>query len=143
MRLYFNIFSLVLSSIMEQKVFIFMILFKLLYMLLLNRCTSSIDCLFCTFVLSNYTWDLLSNSNEWLRNNDAWENPKAVYVYDNICTVKSRALDRSTIQFWTLWAKDHSTYASNFPIINILEMFGCATNQDSLLFMTLWFFSSQ
>ena len=55
------------------------------------------------------TWDLLSNSNDWISNNDAWENPKAVYVYNKICTVKSRALDRSTIQFWTLLAKGHST----------------------------------
>ena len=82
------------------------------------------------------TWDLLSNSNDWISNNDAWENPKAVYVYNKICTVKSRALDRSTIQFWTLWAKDHSTYASNFTIINSLQMLGCATNQDSLLLVS-------
>ena len=52
---------------------------------------------------------------------------------------KLRAVDRSTIQFQKLPAKDHSTStkASNFPFINILKMFGCATYRDVLLLATL------
>ena len=45
-------------------------------------------------------------------------------------TLKLRAVDRSTIQFWTLCAK-----ASNLPLINSLKMFGCASNQDN----TWWY----
>ena len=52
-----------------------------------------------------------------------------------ILTVKSRAVDRSTIQFWTPWAKGHSTL--NFPFINSLKIWKCATNRDSLLLATL------
>ena len=52
-------------------------------------------------------------------------------------TVKSRAVDRSTIQLWTLLAKGHITQASNFPFINSLKIIECATNQDSLLLTTL------
>ena len=37
-------------------------------------------------------------------------------------TVTLRAVDRSTFQFLTLWAKDHSTEASNFPLLNILKI---------------------
>ena len=55
-------------------------------------------------------------------------------------TVKSRAVDRSTIQFWNFWAKGHSTKASNFPFINSRKILGCATNQDVLLLATLQYF---
>ena len=44
----------------------------------------------------------------------------------------------STIKFWTLLAKGHSTYkASNFPFINSLKILWCATNRDMLLLATL------
>ena len=52
-------------------------------------------------------------------------------------TVKLRAVDWSTIQFWKFFAKGFSAYATNFPFINILKMFGCATNWDMLLLATL------
>ena len=32
-----------------------------------------------------------------------------LFFFRNLPIVKSRAVDRSTIQFWTLWAKGHST----------------------------------
>ena len=51
-----------------------------------------------------------------------------------------RAVDGSTIQFWILLAKNHSTLASNFPFINSLETKKCATNQNKLLCATLWYF---
>ena len=35
----------------------------------------------------------------------------------NVPTIKSRAVDRSTIQVWT---KGHSTYASKLPFMNVL-----------------------
>ena len=57
---------------------------------------------------------------------------------DEIYTVKLQAVDRSTVQFWKLSAKSHSTKASNFPFINIMKMLGCATNRDSLLLAILW-----
>ena len=47
----------------------------------------------------------------------------------------SRAVDRSTNQFWTLFAKGHSR--SNFPFISSLKILTCATNRDSLLLATL------
>ena len=51
-----------------------------------------------------------------------------------ICTVKSQAVDRSTIQFWILWPKvtvhkDQTSLSSAFR--------KCATNQDRLLLATL------
>ena len=57
------------------------------------------------------------------------------------CTL---AVDRSTIQFLTLLAKDHSTKVSNFPFIyeweiSSLKILKCATNRDSLLLPTLWY----
>ena len=56
---------------------------------------------------------------------------------DEIYTVKLQAVDRSTVQFWKLSAKSHSTKASNFPFINIMKMLGCATNRDSLMLAIL------
>ena len=49
-----------------------------------------------------------------------------------VCT-----LDWSTIQFLKLLAKGHCTQASNFSLINILKMLGCATNRYVLLLLTL------
>ena len=57
-------------------------------------------------------------------------------------TVKSRAVDRSTIQFWTLLAKGHSTQGSNFPFIKSQKILGRATNWDVLLLATLWYFKN-
>ena len=62
------------------------------------------------------------------------------YLYAKVMylpTVKSRAVDRSTIQFWTFLAKVHSTQESNFHFINSLKILECATNGDSLLLVTL------
>ena len=52
-----------------------------------------------------------------------------------VATIMLRAVDRSIIQFWTFLAKGHSTL--NFPFINSLKIFKCATNRDSLLLATL------
>ena len=60
------------------------------------------------------------------------------YVVLPETTVKSRAVDLSTIQFWTFLAKGHSTQASKFPFINSLKM--CATNRDMRLLTTLQYF---
>ena len=38
------------------------------------------------------------------------------------CTVKSRAVDQSTIEFWNFLAKGQSTEASNFPFICRLKI---------------------
>ena len=54
-----------------------------------------------------------------------------------VCTVKSREVDWSTIQFWTLLAKGHSTEPSNFPFIRSLKIVGCATNREMLLLAIL------
>lgn len=42
--------------------------------------------------------------------------------------MESRAVDQTTIQFRKLLVKGHSTQASSFPQINILEMLECATS---------------
>ena len=52
-------------------------------------------------------------------------------------TMKWQAVSRSTIHFWTLWAKGHSTQASNFTFINNMKVWKCAANQDSVLLVTL------
>ena len=54
-------------------------------------------------------------------------------------TIKSRAVDWSTIQFWTLLDKGHSTQASKFPFINSLKILESATNRDRLLLAILWY----
>ena len=57
-------------------------------------------------------------------------------------TVKLWAVERSTVQFWILLAKVHSTNASNFPFINSLKILGCATNRDVILLATLQYLLS-
>ena len=53
-------------------------------------------------------------------------------------TIKSWAVDWSTIQFWTLLAKGDSIHKLQIsPFINNLKILGCATNQDVLLLATL------
>ena len=59
--------------------------------------------------------------------------PVMVVFIKKLSTVKLRAVDWSTIQFWSLLAKGHSTEASNFPFINSLKTLRCATYRDSLL----------
>ena len=41
-------------------------------------------------------------------------------------TLKSQAVDPSTIQFLKLLVKGHSTQALNFPFLSILKVLGCA-----------------
>ena len=58
-------------------------------------------------------------------------------IFYRLNTVKTQAVDPSTIQFWNFWAKGHSTKVSNFSSISLLKILGCATNRDSLLLTTL------
>ena len=48
-----------------------------------------------------------------------------------IHTVKLQAVNRATIQFWTLLDKGHiTTLASNFPFINNMKILGFATTNQ-------------
>ena len=49
-------------------------------------------------------------------------------------TVKLQSIDQSTIQFWILYSKGHST--SNFSFIYSLKIIGRATNRDMLLYIS-------
>ena len=46
-------------------------------------------------------------------------------------TIKFKAVDQSTIQFWTLLATGDSAKASNYPIIKSLKILKYATYRDS------------
>ena len=59
-----------------------------------------------------------------------------MYV-ENLIIVNLRAVDWSTIRFYTLWAKGHSTKALDFPFINSSIILGCPANLDVLLLATL------
>ena len=58
-------------------------------------------------------------------------------------TIKSLAVDLSTIQFWTFLSKVQTTYTFNFPFINSLKILWCATNQGNLLLRTLRYVDQQ
>ena len=59
---------------------------------------------------------------------------------NQICTVKLRAVDRYTIQFWNFLAKGHYT-SIKFALHEPSKIWKCATNRGRLLLVTLRYVS--
>ena len=76
-----------------------------------------------------------SNSHSGSKKCNPWISRRR--TFDILDIIKTWAVDRSTIQFWTILSKDHRTYTSKSPSLNSLKILDCATNWNSLLLKTL------